>query len=99
MSQSKNIACMIALSISTAFASTGCVAQDTSDEAANAPEAPAAGRNGEEKTGEAHQAQCGFDNGFCPLEDFGFFPGFGWGFGGCGPCGFNSVCTVSSGLW
>ena len=71
MSQSKNIACMVALSISTALASTGCVAQDTGDETANGQETQAAGPNGEEKTGEASQAQCGF----CPLEDFGFFPG------------------------
>ena len=94
MSQSKNIACIVALSISTALAGTGCVAEGTGDETATEQETPVAGQNGGEKTGEARQAQ-----GFCPLENFGFFPGFGWGFGGCGPCGFNSVFGLSCGLW
>jgi hypothetical protein len=82
MSQWKNIASVVALSISTALAGTGCVAHGADDESANEPEgasttpvqntttAEASDRPGEERTGEADQA-CFFGTYF---GGFGFNP-------------------------
>jgi hypothetical protein len=82
MSQWKNIASVVALSISTALAGTGCLAQGADDENANEPEgastppvqktttAAASDRPGEERTGEAHQAFFGCGPGALS------FPGF-----------------------
>jgi hypothetical protein len=103
MRQWKNIASVAALSISTALAGTGCLAQGTGEETANEQEttpAVASDRQGEEKTGEASQA-CGL--GFCfnedciPFRRFGFTCGCGWGFGGFDGCevpgfGFTPGC-------
>jgi hypothetical protein len=95
MSQLKNIACVVAISISTALAGTGCLAQGTDAEMANEQDAPsmqekttagASDRPGEERTGEADQ------------ECFGGF-GFGLGFPfffGCSRWGFS---RVGSGPW
>lgn len=100
MNQWKNIAAVVALSLTTAVAGAGCVAQ--SDDGTNEAEITAgdqqidqvADQTADESTGEAKQGW----NGCFPfprfLPFFGFVPigcgvGFGGCFGGCGGCGFG----------
>jgi hypothetical protein len=98
MMQWKNIATVVALSVTAALAGTGCMAQGADDEATDdAPVATAtpdqetqgataSDEKADEKTGDAHQAcfggGCGGFGGWG--GGFGGFGGWGGGFGGWG---------------
>lgn len=91
MNQWKNIAAVVALSLTTAVAGAGCLAQ--SDEGMNEAEITAgdqqidqvADQTADESTGEASQAWFGCFPFPRFLPFFGFVP-FGFGCGGCGGC-------------
>ena len=87
---SKMLATLAALALTTSLASSGCVAHSSdTDEITDGQEDLATGADNQatEKTGEAEQA-CGFGGGF-GWGGFGW-GGFGWGgFGGCGCGGFG----------
>lgn len=103
MSQWKNIGAVVALSITTALAGTGCMAQSADDDVTETEIAAVDQDNNavaDEKTGEAEQAQFGFGSlgfGGCGFGLGSIFSpwfsglGFGgcWPFGGFGGCGFG----------
>jgi hypothetical protein len=105
MSQWKYIASVVALSLSTALAGTGCLAQGPDDEATNEPEAAAVApapaeetaasdQPGEERTGQTHEAWSWFPGGPCSGWGRFAFPGFGigctaFGVGWPGLCGLG----------
>jgi hypothetical protein len=91
MSQWKNIGAVVALSITAAFAGTGCMAQSADDDVTEPEIAAVDQDNGavaDENTSEAKQG-FGFGLGLFGLGlGCGFNPLFGvLGFGGCWPFG------------
>ncbi|MFT3771087.1 MAG: hypothetical protein QM820_37200 [Minicystis sp.] len=103
---SKTLATLAVLALTTALADTGCVAQpDDADEITDAQEelVNVADNQATEKTGEADQAF--FWGGFGRWGGFGWggwggWGGFGWGgFGGCGFGGWGGFGGCGFGGW